>query len=290
MNDEAIKHVRDELKAVGVGSVGLKTPEAKELARVLHPNEHIGGVVYGRYASGLAWLIATDRRVIFMDKKPLHNTMDELTYDVVSGVKSMRGGLSSSVTLHTRIGDYNIRFVNAKCASVFIKFIEGRQVEGGRYDNPKTNNKQSDALVPTPQGTSKEAIDFLKGHDLAVLSTIDRTGNVHGAVIYYFMDQNNFIYILTKSDTGKGRNIYAHNQVALTVQEAGTMQTVQLQGVAEVEINQQIKDSVFEQLVKTRPYRGEMKLPPVTKLHEGAFMVIRITPTSISYHDYAKVS
>ncbi len=289
MDNTAKKRVWDELKDVGVGAVGLRTPEAKELVRIIHPDEHIGGVVYGRYSGGLAWLIATDRRVIFMDKKPLFAITDELTYDVVSGVKSGRAGLFSSVTLHTRISDYSIRIVNTKCAKIFVNYIESRRLESGRNNKSSTQPAQESPPLPISQNVSDEAaLEFLKNHDLAVLSTVDRTGNVYGAVVYYLLDQNNFIHILTKSGTGKGRNVYAHSQVALTVHEVGTQQTVQLQGIAEVETNQVVKDRVFLQIMKPRLYRGVAQLPPVTKLHDGSFMVIRITPTFMSFHDYSK--
>ena len=129
---------------------------------------------------------------------------------------------------------------------------------------------------------------FLKEHDLAVLSTVDRTGNVHGAVIYYLVDQNNWIYILTKSETGKGRNIYAHSQVALTIHEPGTLQTLQIQGIAGVETDQKVKDYVFALMVRPRAYKDKTLLPPVTKLQEGSFMVVRISASLMSYHDYDK--
>jgi general stress protein 26 len=289
MDELNLKRVLDELKTVGVGSVGLRTPEAKELVRVLHSDEHIGGVIYGRYASGLAWLIATDSRVIFMDKKPLHTTMDELTYDVVSGVKSMHAGLVASVTLHTRVNDYAFRYVNKRCAQIFVKFIESRRLESGKFNQATYRYTQEEKRLPVFQNANQDAINFLRSHDLAVLSTVDRTGNVHGAIIYYLIDKDNYIYILTKTETGKGRNVYAHSQVALTVHEPGSMQTAQLSGVAEVETDQQVKDSVFKEITKPRDYKGKTHSPPVKKLHEGAFMIIRITPTEISYHDYAKI-
>jgi general stress protein 26 len=283
-----LSRVKTELKAVGVGAVGMRAPEVNELAKILHPDEHIGGVVYGRYSNGLAWLVATDKRVLFVDKKAFFMTTDELTYDVVSGVKNSHAGVFASIVLHTRVNDYAIRYVSLKCARIFTEFIEARRLEGGRYDVATGRHEETNLELPVFQNVSEEGLNFLKSHDLAVLSTVDRTGNVHGAVVYYLVDENNFVYILTKSDTGKGRNVYAHSQVALTIHQAGTMQTVQLQGTAEVETNQATKEKVFSDMVKPRPYGGKMQLPPVTKLHEGAFMVIRINPTLISFHDYAK--
>ena len=74
----------------------------------------------------------------------------------------------------------------------------------------------------------------------------------------------------------------------MTVHKPGTLQTLQIQGTAEVETDQKVKDSVFARMVKPRAYKDEAHLPPVTKLQEGSFMLIRISASFMSYHDYAK--
>lgn len=302
------KRIRDELKAAGVGSIGRRTPESHELAKLIHPDEHIGGAVYGTYPGGLAWLVATDQRVIFLDRKPLFATHDEMTYDYVTGITSTRAGFFETVILHSRSHDYSISFVNPKTARVFIQYVDSRRLSSGSFDHatqryipdptPPTTKKPSKPVelppappvpsLPDPRvGNTKER-EFLREHDLGVLSTIDRTGNLDGAVVYYFVDDLDFIYILTKSGTAKGRNVYAHGRVALTIYEAETRQTLQLQGVAEVETDQTAKNNIFAQMTNPHLYGGKIELPPVTKLHEGAFMVIRITPTRIRFHDYSQ--
>lgn len=280
------ERIQAELKAAGAGNVALHTPEGRALLQVIHEDEHIGGVVYGRYSEGLAWLVATDKRVIFMDKKPLFATTDEITYDIVTGTKMSRAALFTSVTLHTRVHDYAVRFVKRKCAKIFISYIESRRLESTGVGAPPPEREEQ--IIQTP--ISSDAILFLKEHDLGVLSTVDRTGNVHGAVVYYVLDRRNFIYIATKSETDKGRDVYAHSQVAMTIHEAGTLQTAQLSGIARIETDQQIKDSVLAQIIQYRTYRGEKHLPPVTKIHEGAYEVICIRPTKIVYRDYAKIA
>jgi len=293
MNEAHTKRIRSELKAAGVGSIGILTPESRHLASILHPDEHIGGAVYGLYPGGLAWLVATSHRILFMDHKPFYTTTDEMTYDVIVGVQSTQAGPFDAIILRTRVNNYMIRFVNQKCARIFIDFIESRRLEGGEYNhaNDHYTPEEKQPLPPPPpafQDISGDALNFLKRQDLAVLSTVDRTGNVHGAVVYYLIE-NGLIYILTKSGSSKGRNVLAHGQVALTVHEPGTSQTVQLQAIAEVETDQKTKDSVFAKIVKPRPYVDNVGLPPVTKLHEGAFVVVRIHPTLVSFHDYAKM-
>jgi general stress protein 26 len=303
MEHTHIKRIQNELKAAGAGAIGQRTPESHELAKLIHPNEHIGGVVYGVYPGGLAWLVATDQRVIFLDRKPLFSTHDEMTYDYIAGTTSTRAGLFETVILHSRSHDYSISFVNPKTARIFIQYVDSRRLSSGTFDHatqryyPESTKSPKPAkaprsspipLIPDPRLAGDREREFLKKHDLGVLSTIDRTGNLDGAVVYYFVDDLNFIYILTKGGTQKGRNIYAHGRIALTVYEPETTQTLQLQGVAEVETDQTAKNNIFAQMTNPHLYGSKIELPPVTKLHEGAFMVIRITPTHIRFHDYSQ--
>ena len=133
---QRIRRIRQELRAAGVTSYGLAKFASRYLPNILHPEEHIMGAVYGRYAQGqgpLAWtegmLVATDRRILFIDHKPGFSTLDEVTYDVVSGVKKVSAWPFSSVTLHTRLGDYTLRFANTICIDNFIHYIEERRLE-----------------------------------------------------------------------------------------------------------------------------------------------------------------
>jgi general stress protein 26 len=288
MNDEHEQRIINELKSVGVTRHGLAKPESRELPRILHEDEHIRGVVYGRdEANSSAMLVATDHRVLFLDNQFLFKTIDELSYDVVSGISSSTSGPLISVTLHTRVTDYSLRYVNAKCAKIFIKYIENKRLEEKTDDQEDSPTQHATILPAASTAIDEKTEAFLKNHNLAVLSTIDRTGNVHGAVVHYTVDQNYIIYILTKSGTGKGKNIYSHEQVAITIHEPGTLKTLQMQGIAKIETDQMIRDDVFLRLTQPRSYKDGISPPPVTQLHSGSFMVIKVIPTIISYHDYS---
>jgi general stress protein 26 len=302
MDKPHLKRIQDELKAAGAGVIARRTPESHELAKLIHHNEHIGGVVYGTYTGGLAWLVATDQRMIFLDRKPFFSTHDELTYDIVFGTTSTRAGLFVTMILHTRIHDYSISFVNPTSARIFMKYVDNRRLRAGSFNQAtqrysreaKEQPKRPKTLhlpVPIPYKpppTGDKELRFLKEHGVGVLSTVDRTGNLDGAVVYYYVDERGLIYILTKSETVKGRNVFAHSQVALTVYEVESRQTLQLQGVVEVETEQATKDKILAQMTNPHLYGEKIELPPVTKLRKGAFMVVRITPTSIKFHDYSE--
>jgi general stress protein 26 len=143
---------------------------------------------------------------------------------------------------------------------------------------------------PKPDAVEPEAIKFLKEHEVAVLSTVERTGTVHGATIYYFLDDQNRVCMVTKSGTQKARDIFANQQVALTVFEAAKAQTVQLNGLAAVVTDPETQQKIMNQLIKLRSYEGEMRLPPVTTIHEEAFVALQITPTSARFTDYKQRS
>lgn len=287
------KRIRQELLAAGVTKYGMKKFAIKYLPKVIHENEHIKGIVYGRYSvkGGTGFyegtLVATDLRVIFLDHKPGYTKKDIITYDVVSGIKTTTA-IFSAVTLHTRLGDFTIRFANPKCAGIFKKYIEIRRLE---HLNGSQDLAQPSALTEQPKPaivSNKEASTFLQSHELATLSTIDRSGKVHGAIVYYFPSDAGYVYILTKAGTNKAHNIFANNQVALTVYDEQTLQTVQMQGTASVETDQTTKQHIFDQIVRPREYGGEIHMPPVTKLQEGAFMIVRISPTEVKFNDYKK--
>lgn len=129
------QRINKELKAAGVTWFGMIKFAIRYLHKIVHEDEHIKGVVYGRYSDkfgGSNWnegtLIATDLRVMFLDHKPGFTNLDELTYDVVSGV-SLTKAIFSAVTLRTRLGDYMIRFANERCAEIFVDYVEERRLE-----------------------------------------------------------------------------------------------------------------------------------------------------------------
>lgn len=124
MDSKLIKQVRQELKAHGAVAYDLHLPETHYLTHLIHPDEHIMGSVYGRYATGRGALIATDQRVMFIDKKPLFLHYDELSFLIIGGVTFTSSGFIGRVTLHTRLGDYSLRTFNFKNADNFVDYIE----------------------------------------------------------------------------------------------------------------------------------------------------------------------
>lgn len=118
-----------ELRDAGISKWATRTLEGRSIPAIIHDDEHIGAAVSGFSETSYVMLIATDRRIIYLDRKPIFTNMDEITYDIVTGVKCNDLGLYSGVNLHTRLKEFEVRWVNENAARNFVHFIELRKLE-----------------------------------------------------------------------------------------------------------------------------------------------------------------
>lgn len=287
VDENHVKRIRSELVKVGMTSYGLMKSETRHLPEHIHEDEHIGGVVYGRYERGSGMIVATDKRILFLDYKLFFQSTDEIKYDVVSGVSVNKQDGTAGVVLHTRLGDYKLRFVNLKCANHFLHYIQGKAVE---MEEAEAVTAPSEFPVAREQSTAQElsvaARVFLGSHDLATLSTIDHEGNVHGAVVYYTADKNDNVFIVTKDRTHKAHNIEAYHQVALTMYDLSTMQTLQISGIAHEEKDAKIRQMVEKKILRPRFNDGHTALPPILHIPAGKYIVICVKPLNYTFNDY----
>ena len=285
--------VKEELSKAGISAYGLLKAEARYLPKIIQEDEHIMAAAYGRAEAGGAILVATDRRIVFLDKKPLIVTSDEISYEVVSGVGVGReSGLFASLTLHTRMGDYTVRFVSPPAAKKFEQYLMKMRLEGAprpdsRRTKPVNPTPDTAQLAPLPSVVDVKSAVFLENHDIGVLSTIGRTGQLHGSPVYYVYDRSlNLLYLLTKSDTTKAHNILATHNVAFTAYDEAARQMVQITGQAEIEADPAQRMTVFEQISAPKDYNGESHHPPVTKIQAGSFIVFKIIPTDMIFSEF----
>lgn len=79
------KAVEKQLKRIGFNLHGWGRGELSELPNILLPDEEIYECVNGIYEGGFALLLATDVRVLLVDKKPLNFlTVEDLRFDMIN--------------------------------------------------------------------------------------------------------------------------------------------------------------------------------------------------------------
>ena len=80
-------YVRSQLAKIGFGGGRFNQAEIKELENILLPDETIYECVNGYYEGGVALLVATDIRVLLIDKKPMgFLNVDDVRFDMISDI------------------------------------------------------------------------------------------------------------------------------------------------------------------------------------------------------------
>lgn len=284
------KRVKDELWRAGVTQYGLLKGESRHLHNIVHDDETINGVVYGRTDNGSAMIVATNKRVLYLDHRILFNKSEVITYEVVSGVSVNEQSGYAGVVLHTRIRDFRLRFVNLKCARKFAKYIDARRIisdpEVLKVDDlPKPDFRLHD--LDQAEYSSKARL-FLISNYIGVLSTQTSNNTVQGSVVFYTVDNNNLIYIASKSKTSKSYNITQNPSVALTIFNLENVQTLQIEGYAFIEKDPIITRKIFDRVLKPRKIDGKEILSPLSQIPAGEYEVIVIKTTHYKYANYNK--
>lgn len=96
----SLKSIDKQLVRVGMKNKFFGRPEVRELTHILAPRETINHAVMGHYEGGFALLVATDHRILLIDKKPWFLTLEDVRYDMVSEVDFFARLLDSSLCLN----------------------------------------------------------------------------------------------------------------------------------------------------------------------------------------------
>ncbi len=295
MSKDQTERVRKELREAGMTTYGFMKLETNYVPELIHSSEHIEALVYGRSESttDFLMLIATNQRILIIDCKPFLKNHDEITYEVVAGVKMTSVGPFAGIILHTRVENYSLRFVNIKCAKKFVSYIEDRIVR----QNHDTKNKSDNQKRPKYQPYRMPHKDKASTNQLptsypntAVLSTLSDDGTIDSSVVHYLVDGHENFYIVTKTSTKKAQNIAKNNQISLTFHRTNSLKYLQVKGIAEIEHDNEIGQTAINQITLPKHYLEGNKFPPVTKNSSGQFLVLKIIPSTNKLYDYSNTS
>jgi general stress protein 26 len=272
---------------------GLPHPErhpftTNYLPRALHKDERIMAAVFGRrkesegffgFVEGL--LVATDKRILFLDHRPGYTTIDEISYDVVSGVNITSTIFYASIILFTKIANYKLSFANHESAQRFVDYIENRVLDH-EVDTPPAKKPPYETVI------HDQAMNFLNSHEIGVLSSIERTGTVSGAVVYYTMIDGH-PYFVTKVNSQKATNIIGDQHVAFTVFDEGKLQTIQIQGIVEQVNDKDKKTFALTDITRPRTYEDGSHKIPIMRMGDTDFITYRVIPTKYNFTDYQQI-
>lgn len=134
--------LRATLRSLGAFWIESRLPEVLLICNLLQENENVEAVIFGKYRhflqdiSGRGALVATNFRMLLVDRKPMYLRYEEFPYQIISGCELTTTSTTSSLTLETRVGNISIRSWNKHCVSDFCKTIDNyiiRDVGAIRY-------------------------------------------------------------------------------------------------------------------------------------------------------------
>jgi hypothetical protein len=96
-----LREVETRLAKIGCHNRFWGRSEVKELQHILMPEEEVMHAVIGRYENGFALLVATDRRILLIDKKPMFLSMEDLRYDMISEVDYTSRLIEAAISVRT---------------------------------------------------------------------------------------------------------------------------------------------------------------------------------------------
>ncbi len=103
------KSIDAQLKRIGFNRYGWGRGEINELHNIILPDEEIFECVNGMYEGGFAMAIATDVRVLLVDKKPLNFLIvEDLRFDLISEIDYHHRLLGAYISIST--GSKNLKF------------------------------------------------------------------------------------------------------------------------------------------------------------------------------------
>src|SRR6185503_19518598 len=79
-----ISLIQHRLSQLGVRVSRWYQAELRELQHVLFEHENIVAIVPGRYFAGYALLVATDQRLLLIDKRTFFLTVEDIRYDMIA--------------------------------------------------------------------------------------------------------------------------------------------------------------------------------------------------------------
>jgi uncharacterized pyridoxamine 5'-phosphate oxidase family protein len=125
----------------------------------------------------------------------------------------------------------------------------------------------------------KKILNYIDGHPLVVVGTVNDDGTPHGAAVYMSSHHKpDAVYFMTKNGTQKYLNIIERPVVSITAFDEEGMSTVQAKGKAS-----KVKDVQKLAEIMPRISRAERNLPefmpPLAKLKAGAYVVFEVTLT-----------
>jgi hypothetical protein len=119
------KSITAQLKKIGFSQHAWGRAEVRELPNIILPDEEIFECVNGTYEGGFALLVATDVRVLLIDKKPFNYlTVEDLRFDMINEIDYNHRAFGAYVDISTGNRELKFRSYNQPRLRKLINHVQ----------------------------------------------------------------------------------------------------------------------------------------------------------------------
>lgn len=196
--------INSELSVAGLSGYGLHRKASKELVQALRDDEHVEAAVFGRNENNWhALLVATDKRIVYIEADLLFHSTDSIAYEIVHGIDHIPTPFFDGIILYSLGKDYKVTHINKQSTNLFIKFIEDKVEKVSSLEKDfnisDTQPKNQPAKEPKPTLSytlSNQDISILE-NNFILISAKPATSTTITFKKYYFKLYEEGLYAIT---------------------------------------------------------------------------------------------
>ena len=151
--DEALNSVLRKIDGV---DKWMTRGEIKELPSILWENELPEKLITGRYNNGRGILVATNRRLIFIDKGMLSLKVEDFSYDKIASIESKTGMVFGSLTIYASGNKEKFEYADKGLLRGFADFLRVK------ISTQKSQSSPVSSPVENPSSTISVADELEK--------------------------------------------------------------------------------------------------------------------------------
>jgi hypothetical protein len=286
--------IEKQLKSLGFNYRGWGRSEVGELRNIILPDEEIFECVNGIYDGGFAMLLATDVRVLLVDKKPLNYlTVEDLRFDMINEIDYNHRLFGAYIKISA--GETTLKFTSINqprlrklIGHVQLCMAEAKKKQAGHQEGQNQHLQQINqqlqsyllAQYQQQQKLQEQLQDVKSGQGLAAsLKQQPEPVRPSPELADYLYAQS----LLAQHQARTGQAILPPAEPAPGADPARSNQMADLysEGLQEV-FGKRNQGSVDNNAVPEQPVRS-VRVPSLTQMTAAIHHPLEVNPMSIAY-------
>jgi hypothetical protein len=145
-----LEEIQKQIGSLDGASRLLAFKEIKELPKILWEDERVEQIIQGMYNNGNGVLVATNKRLVFVDKGLMFGLkVEDFPYDKITSIQYETGMLMGEITIFASGNKAEIKYLDKARTRVFAEFVRARITAASSHASMSKDNAapQADDVV-----------------------------------------------------------------------------------------------------------------------------------------------